>query len=397
MKTIKLIMFMLLILGIAVSCKKDVNNVTSRATVKDTGGQLKSTAALSSIVPSTFTLFAGQTIDVGTVSFADIGGTCNLQVTYTLTPPWVLTSISFWIGTTQSGYPASNGGPVPGQLPYIFDLDHLSTWTFCVPVTDLTCNTFYVLCHADVTDGTSSETAWSEGWPDPGSNWATGSTFSVYPVLVTKSIFYCPDLGETADLADGIVTDATTPGLTYSYYHEDYTPFSASEDPHAVLAGTYYIKGMLTAGCETEYSMVQVGIKCLTPVCDTWRNETAFGGNTKGLGKAWWYYYINDGMVQAITAGQIYNAGTVQYAAGTITIILADGWELNPLNANGTPNLEPVKIQGYTTIPISRPAAGLFTTYKGDLLVVPNVGNYPYYDIQLEVRKCTHYTTPSTP
>ncbi len=111
-----------------------------------------------------------------------------------------------------------------------------------------------------------------------------------------------------------------------------------------------------------------------------WQTETAWGGNTSGSGAAWWYYYdASTEGEQTIWAGQDLNAGTVELNGGTIEINLLNGWELQDV-------VEPVKIQGYEDIPNSRPAAGLFTTYKGSELSV-SVKEFPFYAIHLDVQK----------
>ena len=114
------------------------------------------------------------------------------------------------------------------------------------------------------------------------------------------------------------------------------------------------------------------------PECE---EETAWGGKTAGDGNAWWFYYdVSVGGVQPIWAGQTIDVGTVEYKEGYIYIILTGGWELQDVD-------EPVKIQGYDVIPTSRPAAGLFTTYKGSSLAVA-VPYHPYYAIHLDVQLC---------
>jgi len=108
--------------------------------------------------------------------------------------------------------------------------------------------------------------------------------------------------------------------------------------------------------------------------------ETAWGGDTAGMGKAWWFYYdVAVSGTQTIWAGQHYDAGTVTYDGANIVINLTDDWELNDVE-------EPVKIQGYDVIPTKRPAAGHFE-YKGMDLVVP-VSAYPFYAIHLDLRRC---------
>lgn len=113
--------------------------------------------------------------------------------------------------------------------------------------------------------------------------------------------------------------------------------------------------------------------------------ETAFGGNTKGGGPAWWYYFDTNGPAcQKIYAGQKEMVGgSVCYNAATdeLTITLGPGWSLQNVS-------EPVKIQGYGTPPSKRPAAGLFTTYKGTSLGPIKGNNKRYYVVHLDVQYC---------
>ncbi|HCY42799.1 MAG TPA: hypothetical protein DHV48_15865 [Prolixibacteraceae bacterium] len=173
-------------------------------------------------------------------------------------------------------------------------------------------------------------------------------------------------------------------------------------DVPVICGGTIYIYAHASAGGETLWSegtafdsnrwgwYSEYTICCNPPtqepteVCTEYQNETAFGGSAKGLGKAWWYYYTGSS-VQTLWAGQKIDAGTVEVSGGYVTITLAEGWELQPVD-------EPVKIQGYNTIPTSRPTPGLFTTYKGTSLTVP-VESFTYYAIHLDVRRCTKWET----
>ena len=145
------------------------------------------------------------------------------------------------------------------------------------------------------------------------------------------------------------------------------------------------------------YGSIAYTIQCCTPPPDvyTCTNETAFGGTIKGAGKAWWFIFDTQTTSSAtIWAGQTMNAGSVTYnaLAGTFTISLADGWSLVDV-VNGLPYTEPVKAQGYAVYPTSRPAAGLFTTYKGTSLTFAGNGSR-YYDIQLDVKHCVLVKTP---
>jgi hypothetical protein len=128
------------------------------------------------------------------------------------------------------------------------------------------------------------------------------------------------------------------------------------------------------------------------PCCITCSSETAWGGNSIGAGKAWWYYFdVSAGLVQNIYAGKTELIGTVTYnpTAGTLTVNLTGGWVLDIVddNLDGMPDNETVKIQGYNVIPLVRPEAGLFTTYKGNSMTV-NVPPFTYYAIHLDVVIC---------
>ncbi|MEE4178229.1 MAG: hypothetical protein V2I46_12045 [Bacteroides sp.] len=128
------------------------------------------------------------------------------------------------------------------------------------------------------------------------------------------------------------------------------------------------------------------GLKILTieeEECN-WTAETAFAGSDAGGGEAWWYYFDNTGDgVHPIYAGQqLIEEAYVQYADGVLTIELGPNMELQDVE-------EAVKIQGYNEgeLPTERPSAGLFTTYKGNDLVI-ELEYFPYYVIHLSVMVC---------
>jgi hypothetical protein len=112
-----------------------------------------------------------------------------------------------------------------------------------------------------------------------------------------------------------------------------------------------------------------------------WKGQTAWGGLTKGSGSSWWYVFDTHGSAeQAIYAGQKPVTGAyVTYSGGNIVITLGNNMELKDVN-------ESVKVQGYNVdnLPSKRPAAGLFTLYKGTSLTI--TGNSSrYYAIHLDV------------
>ncbi len=117
------------------------------------------------------------------------------------------------------------------------------------------------------------------------------------------------------------------------------------------------------------------------------RGETAWGGETDGPGSAfWWYFDTEDGETQEVRAGskgEVIGSVTILADNGncTVSFDLNEFWGLQD-------DTETVKIQGYATeadIPSSRPPAGQFTTYKGELLDGIEISCYPFYAIHLDV------------
>lgn len=117
--------------------------------------------------------------------------------------------------------------------------------------------------------------------------------------------------------------------------------------------------------------------------CD-WQEETAFGGSIPGSGNAWWFA-INASVsgTYPIYAGQnIVSGASMIYDANIDLITINLGSNLQLQNVS-----EPVKAEGYTILPNSRPAAGLFTLYKGTNLIIQG-NNSNYYVVHLDVEVC---------
>jgi hypothetical protein len=109
-------------------------------------------------------------------------------------------------------------------------------------------------------------------------------------------------------------------------------------------------------------------------------DETAYAGNTKGGGPAWWYAFDTQGpATQYIYAGGQMTDGTVTWNGTSLSIDLGS----MSLQAGN----ETVKAQGYKTLPNRRPASGLFTLYKGTDLTIQGNGSR-YYVIHLDVIVC---------
>lgn len=218
----------------------------------------------------------------------------------------------------------------------------------------------------------------------------------------TLHLWIGDDLANVPKNSQGIVVPGQFPyqhdasGLrTYTFT----VPLSAVgiPDVHAVCGETMYVVShaevtMGDGSHETAFGGNEAGngprwwfyghfpLYCppVDPPSPPTRTETAWGGDTSGGGPAWWFYFDTQGpAIQAIYAGQHRTDGSVTWDGTNLTINLGS-WSLQKVS-------EPVKVQGYNDVPLSRPAAGQFTTYKGSSLVVRGDGSR-YYAIHLDVQ-----------
>jgi hypothetical protein len=147
------------------------------------------------------TLYAGQSIDVGTVCVAvdasvdtsvecGEGATGALEVTYTTEGGWTLVETHLAVGDELSDIPTNrHGNPTIGLFPYASgDISGATTQTFVVPLCELgmdgaddVCEpvTAFLAAHAVVSqgEGEATETAWGDGEALGGGSWA--EAFSV--------------------------------------------------------------------------------------------------------------------------------------------------------------------------------------------------------------------------
>ena len=149
---------------------------------------LKATECLESV----YTLYAGQTINAGTLTIWNDAET--LYITYQITnpdPALAMNEIHLWAGTDLALCPETKtGNPKIGQFPYYASattsipagnplLTDPLHYSLQIPLADLgvTCDqTLYVAAHA----AALTETMWGEGIEfNPGGNWATYSTYTV--------------------------------------------------------------------------------------------------------------------------------------------------------------------------------------------------------------------------
>ncbi len=119
--------------------------------------------------PTEVTLFAGQTINAGTVSVTNDGDFIN--VTYSTANGWVLTQTHLFVGECAL-IPVNNpGNPMPGQFPYkTTHSGGITSYTYQVPVATIGIgNCGCIAAHAVVAKMnasgqiTETQTGWGNG------------------------------------------------------------------------------------------------------------------------------------------------------------------------------------------------------------------------------------------
>ena len=133
--------------------------------------------------PMVVTLYAGQTIDVGTVEVWN--DATNLYVKYQTTGDWVMTETHLAVATSLEGIPQTQatgkgknigGNPIPGQFPYIHeDLGGVTEDTYTIPLSEDWENAcaLYIAAQAEVMR-VSGELVANGGFETPtvGGSWA---------------------------------------------------------------------------------------------------------------------------------------------------------------------------------------------------------------------------------
>lgn len=163
-----------IVLGIAlVSCNEDLVS-TDLLPPTEAGMQVESVELANSSVcgSKTFTLWAGQTINAGTLEVAN--NDSDLIVTYNTTG--VFGTLHLWVGSDLTLLPKnSQGTPVNGKFPHVSDASGASTYKFTIPLKSISfyekCGSnIYVVAHAEVSLNGKNETAYAGSIPGTGTN-----------------------------------------------------------------------------------------------------------------------------------------------------------------------------------------------------------------------------------
>lgn len=141
----------------------------------------KTEAALERTLKSTSDfmtpLIAGQTNNIGEVNINYLPPT-SIVLNYAITEPaWCLMATHLDVQTDPANFPQTkSGNPKVGLFAYGEDLSCEPTWEITIDLSSIEGwvegMPIYIASHAEVFNGTDEESAWGEGLPFPGNNWA---------------------------------------------------------------------------------------------------------------------------------------------------------------------------------------------------------------------------------
>lgn len=134
----------------------------------------------------TVTLFAGQTIDAGTVTIKNNSDTLCIQTT--TSGNWLMTGLSVELALDPAAIPNKNGNPIPGHFTYKYTFDPAEdSYQVCISLADhgyQPGQVVYVAVHTDLSEFredivVQTQTGWGDGDPFPGNNWATYIAYTI--------------------------------------------------------------------------------------------------------------------------------------------------------------------------------------------------------------------------
>ncbi|MFU8862139.1 MAG: hypothetical protein ACNA8K_17165 [Cyclonatronaceae bacterium] len=283
-------------------------------------------------IAETVTLWAGQTIDVGTVTISNDEN--FLYITYETTEDWVITETHYTVVSSLDDLPLN-----PSERPIVGQFDknppHLG--------------------RSDVLDPPVSSVTYS---------------FDLRRIEIDPLLVVAHAVVAKID-EHGQITDETETAFGGDI------PVNVGQPRGWWYYGSYSIQP-----CDEDPGDGDDAI---------WTEETAFGGDLAGQREvnrrgmevgAWWFIFdANGDAEQGIYAGQkLVDGASVEYDGTYIIINLGPNMRLQEDD-------EAVKILGYDEAPTSRPAAGAsnpYQIYAGSDLTI-EVGAYDYYVIHLDV------------
>ncbi|MEN8223778.1 MAG: hypothetical protein ABFS05_00325 [Bacteroidota bacterium] len=170
---LKWVFLTLILVMVLPSCQKEEQNSSELSTQQ---AQLKQSAGECDVVTD---LLAGQFTDVGAVSVTH--DEMNIYVTYhILEAGWCLSETHMHVAPNLAGIPQTkSGNPKVGHFEYQMQHDCITEYTYAVPIIWEEGATVVIAAHAVVDGDFGEETAWGDGAPFPGNQWATYFSYHI--------------------------------------------------------------------------------------------------------------------------------------------------------------------------------------------------------------------------
>jgi len=214
---LNLVALLLLLLSAGLySCSEKITSedtpIAAQANVSPAGSMLKVASLTTTSPQTTYTLWAGQTINAGTLVVSNDG--TNLYVTYNTTG--VFGTLHLWVGTNLGNMPATtNGTPIPGQFPYSVDASAVTTYQFVIPLSsivgaDICGGNVYIVAHAEVTINGNHETAFGGDIAGDANRWYFYANYllkDVVPPTASDAVTSVSCITDVPDEDPGIITD----------------------------------------------------------------------------------------------------------------------------------------------------------------------------------------------
>jgi hypothetical protein len=119
---------------------------------------------VSTCTPTVVTLFAGQTINAGSVTVSNDAS--FIYVTYNTANGYVLTQTHLFVGECALIPVNRPGNAIPGQFPYASAHNNLTSYTYQVPISSIrggSCGCIAALAVVSLASGGGTQTGWGNG------------------------------------------------------------------------------------------------------------------------------------------------------------------------------------------------------------------------------------------
>ena len=252
MKKLYYLIVLTLILGLVLTGCSLLSNISQVPATEQSGITYLTKATESD--PFVTTLFAGQHIDVGTVSvwngINELLGVECLYVEYETTGDWVMTETHLAVVDDSDDFPMTRkGNPIPGQFPYKHeDLDFVTSDGYIIPLSEIgdgevKCeDIFYIAAQASLQDLNNPDELVGTVTVDADEPLATCSLFDL-----ESGMKYQLKASETAFASTNIEFDAK-----YS--------ITGTSDPWTDLVTNYEIHGPNLLGLAVDGVFVGWGV-----------------------------------------------------------------------------------------------------------------------------------------